>query len=543
MKHILRCLGNCLVILFGLYTLHWPIFGESFGRVHGDFGDSRYVALVMEHTYSALFLGWPDSVFHTAWAFFPIKNTIFYSDNLFGNQPIYAFFRLMGLPVYNAYQAWMLLSSALNYIVMYLYLVRGLRLHRLAAVGAAFFFAFGIFRSYFLNHPQLIPNFYSVAALWALSAYFRDHPSPWRTWLLPIAGLMTGLQCWAGHYNGWYLLFLLMWIAAWVCLRPSRVKYLWGDVLRYPRNWLLGVLTLFCMLAPYVYSYLNVQKILPPKKYAEVLPYLPYPENMLRGAKQSALFGDIYSSVIDATHGPLPDQSWAMFLGFIPSLAIILCTAIMCWHLVRRRRHQVLPEFRISVFCFWLIYLFGVHLPSWLGGAALWKFVFYNIPGGSALRAGARIDILLAIPTAIMLAWLLNRLLEARYRKAGTLVAAFLCAFAIAESRSSNDYTYSIASNERHLATIRQQLLNRPNGQRCRTFYLTRPSNPADAHVDAMWLAFTERIPTLNGYSGNKPPGWNLDDVGLTTSEDLATWLQANGLPYDPEVDCHLVLK
>ena len=39
-------------------------------------------------------------------------------------------------------------------------------------------------------------------------------------------------------------------------------------------------------------------------------------------------------------------------------------------------------------------------------------------------------------------------------------------------------------------------------------------------------LAGLERgVPTLNGYSGNTPPGWDLSEPQLTTRAQLEQWL------------------
>jgi hypothetical protein len=61
---------------------------------------------------------------------------------------------------------------------------------------------------------------------------------------------------------------------------------------------------------------------------------------------------------------------------------------------------------------------------------------------------------------------------------------------------------------------------------------------PQQCQVDAMWAGLKRRIPTVNGYSGNAPPGWALGEAEVPTvahearvSETLAGWLRARNVP------------
>lgn len=59
----------------------------------------------------------------------------------------------------------------------------------------------------------------------------------------------------------------------------------------------------------------------------------------------------------------------------------------------------------------------------------------------------------------------------------------------------------------------------------CAAFVYTPPPDgwPAwRSHIDAMWAARVAGIPTLNGYSGNVPPGWKLDECQVRTPADRA---------------------
>jgi hypothetical protein len=52
--------------------------------------------------------------------------------------------------------------------------------------------------------------------------------------------------------------------------------------------------------------------------------------------------------------------------------------------------------------------------------------------------------------------------------------------------------------------------------------------NPTELNVDAQTIAVTLDIPTINGYSGNNPPGWSLDPLSDSYVADVAAWLEAS---------------
>jgi hypothetical protein len=52
----------------------------------------------------------------------------------------------------------------------------------------------------------------------------------------------------------------------------------------------------------------------------------------------------------------------------------------------------------------------------------------------------------------------------------------------------------------------------------------------ARGQVDAMWAALRTGVPTLNGYSGNEPPGWPFSAGG---ADRLRDWCSGHGI--DPD--------
>ena len=71
------------------------------------------------------------------------------------------------------------------------------------------------------------------------------------------------------------------------------------------------------------------------------------------------------------------------------------------------------------------------------------------------------------------------------------------------------------------------------------TFYFTG-SNPLEnnqLHIDAMWASLQTGVPTLNGYSGNTPNGWDLQQDVIQSKEQeqklrtgLVAWTNKYGM-------------
>ena len=85
-------------------------------------------------------------------------------------------------------------------------------------------------------------------------------------------------------------------------------------------------------------------------------------------------------------------------------------------------------------------------------------------------------------------------------------------------------------------------------GASCGAFLYTTiggADDPWNYHADAMWASMERGIPTLNGYSGNQPPGWNFYDIRVHTaavdsivSDSVASW--ASRWKLDPARICRV---
>jgi hypothetical protein len=161
---------------------------------------------------------------------------------------------------------------------------------------------------------------------------------------------------------------------------------------------------------------------------------------------------------------------------------------------------------------------------------SLWRWVRVAIPGGDALRAVARIGNLFVFPVAIGLALFFDR--QSHRTSPVLLVPLALLCFA---EQAHREMSFDKVFLEWRVARIAERV---PPG--CKSFFLatTGGYSDIDVHDDSMWVALATGVPTVNGRSGNVPPGWQLEDVHIQSPEErrdlesrLDRWLASHDVP------------
>jgi hypothetical protein len=177
-----------------------------------------------------------------------------------------------------------------------------------------------------------------------------------------------------------------------------------------------------------------------------------------------------------------------------------------------------IPGSRVSrpmrLFTVWFLGVSGIALlvPFSFNGFSLWQSVIAPLPGLAAIRDPKRIIYLYELAAVGVAAWFLARL-PARSLIRWSIVG--LLALLLVTNRHNNMFRYrrSMAAFDRWVAA---PIAIDPG---CRSFFMRGAS--ADYmgrtndmwglyNIDAMFIASTTSIPTLNGYSAFEPRYWGL---------------------------------
>jgi hypothetical protein len=156
---------------------------------------------------------------------------------------------------------------------------------------------------------------------------------------------------------------------------------------------------------------------------------------------------------------------------------------------------------------------------------SLWWFVYRAVPGAQAIRAIARIGLVVLIGSSVGLAFLTEEIMAAR-----RWLLLLTLTVAIVAEQGQTPGTFEKTAARARAAGVAARI-----DPRCRSFFLvsTDPDAPGSlTNLDAMWAQMLTRTPTVNGYSGSEPPGWHLDSpAGLADlAGALESWRRRWGL-------------
>lgn len=478
-----------VVLASGLFAAFHPMLLSRFQRLQTDAGDTRFNHYVLEHSYRWLSGDPLHSEFWNPPIFYPQKNVLAYSDTLATVAPPYWGLRALGISPIPAFGCWMILMMALTFLSGYALLRHGLRQGAIGSTFGAWLITFASPRWIQIGHQQLLPHFFTLTALHALFVLFGRELASTRTrrlwWLLFWSCVVC--QFYAGYYYGFFL-FLALALAAVGTLFVREMRQHGLSVVRKDWRFILSNGAIAALLiSPLAWHYLAVAQDVGLRSYEKYgLPrmvsyvWMGSTNWIYGGMKDWPLFRDVPNY-----HGQ------AMGLGFV-------ATSVLVWMLFRHRREWFV---RILLFVLGSFCLFCTVLP---GERTLFKIWFYSVPGIQAIRVLARIGVLFAIPAAYALARQISTPQSTRTRIAWIFLAVICCL-----EQAHIPLSYDTRQTQWHEEAIRSKLESAPSDL---PFYVEPfpGRDPVLTQLDAMWVSLELGRPTINGYSGNVPPKYEL---------------------------------
>lgn len=479
----------------GLAMAFWPTLASGFRAMQSDPGDTLFNAYLLEHHWQWLVglaepagegtrLGfWDPPIGH------PLKGVLARGDVMLAFAPLYLPWRALGLDVETSFQAWMITTAVANYVAMWLLLRRSVGVDALAASVGAFLFAFAGARVVQLGHAQLLPQYLLVGALACVLVVFEgpgaERADPRRR-RLAVWGFATCLvvQLWGGLYMGYFGL-LVCGVALAVALASRRLRAPLIARLRARAGSLaIAAFVSAVALAPLVAGWLGARADGAKLGVGAAESRLPRLASYLYLGPDSWLYGGL------AELGPfarLPEpHEQAIGLGLVTTGV----TLLVAW---RERRR---PAVRVTAAVVAVLVVALTWLPFDL---RLWRLWYYLVPGIDAIRAVARIGLLLAFPAAIAVAWLVA---QRGSGGRGVLVVAvgLVCCL---------EQGIAVPSFDKRARQCEVEVLAARVDRDAPAFFLG-----ATGSVDEQLLAMAAQqrtgIPTVNLYTGRAPRSWPL---------------------------------
>jgi hypothetical protein len=157
-----------------------------------------------------------------------------------------------------------------------------------------------------------------------------------------------------------------------------------------------------------------------------------------------------------------------------------------------------------------------LHFGPW----SPYRFVYAYFPGAEGIRAVSRIGLIFLIAFSVALAFGLQ-FVQRRLHLLAAITLGVLCMLEQGVTTEAFDKQRSWNDAERVAKRI---------GPECKAFLyesLQGPHPYFKYHLDAMWAELMSEIPTLNGYTGNYPAGWDLNHTVIVRPDEVMRLLQA----------------
>ncbi len=511
----------------------WQIFSD-FDLVFGDRGDARFVTFIHEHVYRWLHGG---AALLSPPFFFNQTKTLGYSDAFLLDQLIYAPLRLFGAEPMLATSLIAAVLSSIAFAFSYLFLRRLDVSVPLASLAALIFtFANNLYLK--SNHLQHFAVYYiPVIVYCGLLAVSDVHRRPRRAYLLgAFAAALYGLLFSTGYYMAWFfglglLIFtpIVVYVArpavqAWWSTRPTRVLSLA----------LAASIGFLAALSIFAAIYGPVLATGAARGFSDYLIYAPTPVDLVNVGKQNL----VWSGLIRVLHLIRDNRldNGEVSIALTPVVQILVVSSAVLafrpglWPADNAGRISRALVAASAVVCV-LFYLLTVKTHN----HSLFRVLYDVVPGAKAIRVGFRGMVVANLFAVMAIGLAFDRIIRLalqephrsmRLARLGAVTAVLVLA-AIEQVNLSQRTILSRNFERQHLAAVAH------HPRECRSFYAApQPGRaPYEVQVDAIMLAQAQHLPTINGYSGLLPPGWDFYDTNAPDYEQRAVrWAVMRGL-------------
>lgn len=482
-------------LALGIALVALPVM-DYFRAVPGDLLDGRFNSIVLEHLYL-----WTKGIEPGLWSpgfFYPYPGALTFSDNHFGSGALYVLLRHLNFDREYAFDGWYLASYVLNFAACF-HALRRFGYGALASACGAFTFAFALPVTENNIHAQLGFRFAVPLAM----ASFHDLIEHRQLKHLGYLSAWLAVEFYCSIYIGFFLVFLMVaYIAAtsvpwkvqgvrvagfWVALREAYGRSSRREI---ATTTAIAILSL-CAIAGLLYPYAHYSRLYGfVRSTAEVASMLPRWQSYLLAD------GSLLWRGFSAQLGEVPLRyEHQMFLGV--GVVVLVLAGIG----YRRDRWAV-----ASLAALGLLVLVTMKFPHFSIYSTLLK-----LPGLNAIRAVARIILVMLFPVSILVARAVERSLLLPSHRALVPLVALGVLVMLVECVVVASYKTPIKDWRGRLALYQDKLPDRLPSTAIVFVPVSDPNDFMLPEIDGVILAQDRGVMSLNGYSGNNPPSYRAD--------------------------------
>ncbi len=532
--------GICLLLLAVLQVV---LFHDIWtpDLLFGDRGDGRFNNCVCESWYR-FFSG--QTAFNDLQSFYPMTNSLAWSDMLLGFALPYSLLRALGVGMLAANKIVLDLFFLVGLFSMFWLLHRGFRFSlKSSLLGAGLTFCSCTFAS-LSNHTQMLFMAW-IPVTTALIVFFLQNCGPdgsrkKRIWAGSLAVVSIGLEFWTAFYVGYFHFLLLAAVAVMWVIQAFFTQRGWGKVFcqSVARIWKELFLYFACLLVwfvPLVKLYLPVLRQFGGRGAKEILLYSPYPYEILSTVRSGGVLARLEDQMYRSLSGDMLATNGEFGYG-LSLVVLALFAAAFVYLLVRffvcLLKKQPYPLFaQVGLACGASAIVLYLTIIS-NGTESLWIHLYRFIPGATAIRAIARLIAFLILPVGIAIAGAFedaSRLLLRKNKKAAAPLVAFALLVLLVFAAFESPYFYLRWSAREQQAEL-DAVAETPADCQCFFMYFGEEAGQPMpmVNVGGWILAQTRGLYTLNGYSGQFPDGWSMIGLESDYLNGVKNWVEAN---------------
>ena len=462
--------------------LYYPFFFSRGNLVSGDLVDNRLYIVLLEH-WRAVFSG------HAAMTspnfFAPYPGALGLSESLFLYTPFYLTFSFLGADRALSFQLTLIALRLIGFFAVLALLCRGLKLSFIASLFGACLFT--ISNIYFVTEVHGV--FAAVAFLPLFGVLLLGYVRRGSRACLWISAALAGLL----FFTCYYMAFLgaLAGIVFLLCSWPRVNKLQSRHVIR---DLTVAALLFAIALIPFFLTYWPEFRSTGGRSYGESLVYARDWRELFDTGSKNMIWGKFDSAIYDAIRRPELEYGRGWPPVTMLTASILFLIALFRKQLARRR-----IAISIGATCA-LLYFVSVKYGTW----SAWWIVYRLVPGSTGIRVPGRINNVINLGVVALCAIAIHWLWSGTRKRKLTAIALGL--FLLIEQVNRAPLAMINRTVERStFARIA------PAPAFCKTFFAIDTRHPDDVgQVDAMLLARSSGIPTINGHSGWAPDGWDL---------------------------------
>lgn len=541
-----RLTGRDLLIAVATWIVAALVFFRStiFSRmrsISGNVGDARLVIFLHEHWFNVA--GGSESWLSPPF-FYPATRTLGYSDTLVLNQIFYAPLRLVGFDQFVSFQLTLMAVHLVGFLGWFVVFMTVFRSRRTWALWSAIACAFANSQFLTVEHSQLwlsgwIPwvILSTVAAVSATSTRRRA------TWGF-VSGAGIGLIAYSSFYVAWMwaLASILFFIVVIMLGGRRRLRSILVALRASAAGCFGATIGLGLVAVPFVMTYLPVLRSSGARTYSDAMALATHPRDLLNVSGNNYVWGSLARSQVPAAR--LFDVEYAVAVTPIVLIAALASGlgAVLVIALRRRSQCQVDTTWAAVSIAGCVAMVAMILLPMRFSWGSAWVIPWNVLPGAHAIRAIGR-SVLVATPLALITIGAFGASIHHRWSGlpiAGSRLRPLVLGLALLIVLEQFN-TQQVTQISRPVELDRLARVPPPPPD-CRSFYLldSVATNFWHAEVGAMLIAQQVELPTVNGYSGLAPAGFDFTDIYAPGyQERVRTWASdrsiAEGLcAYDP---------